>query len=56
MVAGTLPGRGMGSDEVHLTLYDQYDYASERAFQRGYGVYNLTALMMLHAIREEIAP
>lgn len=55
-IAATIPGRGMGSDEVHLTLYDQYDYTEERAFQRGYGVYNLTALMMLHAIRQEIAP
>jgi hypothetical protein len=55
-IADTLPGRGMGSDEVHLTLYDQYDYTVERAFEKGYGVYNLTALMMLHAIREEIAP
>jgi hypothetical protein len=56
LVAGTLPGRGMGADEVHLTLYDQYDYTAERALQRGYGVYNLTALMILDAIRQEIAP
>ncbi len=55
-IAATLPGRGMGSDEVHLTLYDQYDYTVERAFEKGYGVYNLTALMMLHAIRHEITP
>ena len=56
LIAGTIPGRGMGSDNVHLTLYDQYDYTVERALQRGYGVYNLTALMMLDAIRQEIAP
>jgi hypothetical protein len=56
LVAGTIPGRGMGSDNVHLTLYDQYDYTVERALQRGYGVYNLTALMILDAVRQEIAP
>lgn len=55
-ISTTIPGRGMGSDDVHLTLYDQYDYTSERAFQKGYGVYNLTALMMLDAVRQEIAP
>ena len=56
LIAGTIPGRGMGSDNVHLTLYDQYDYTSDRALQRGYGVYNLTALMMLDAVRQELAP
>jgi hypothetical protein len=56
LIAGTIPGRGMGSDNVHLTLYDQYDYTTERALQRGYGVFNLTALMMLDALRQEMAP
>jgi len=55
-IAGTIPGRGMGADNVHLTLYDQYDYTDETAFERGYGVYNLTALMMLDAVRQVIAP
>ncbi len=56
LIAGTIPGRGMGADNVHLTLYDQYDYTDERAFQRGYGVFNLIALMMLDAVHQETGP
>jgi hypothetical protein len=56
LIAGTIPGRGMGDDNVHLTLYDQYDYTDPRAFQRGYGVFNLAALMMLDAVRQEMTP
>lgn len=54
LVAATLPGRGIGEDEVHLTLFDQYDYTLEKAFERGYGLYNLTALMALEEVREEM--
>lgn len=56
LISGTIPGRGMGADNVHLTLYDQYDYTDPRAFQRGYGVFNLTALMMLDAVWQEMTP
>jgi hypothetical protein len=54
LLAGTLPGRGISGDDVHLTLFDEYDYTSPTAYERGYGMYNLSALMMLEAIRQEI--
>ena len=54
LLAETLPGRGMGRDNVHLTIFDHYDYTRERAFETGYGLYNLTALMMLFEIWQEM--
>jgi hypothetical protein len=56
LIAATIPGRGTGSDDVHLVIYDRYDYTDEVAFDTGYGVLNLTVLMMLDAVRLEIAP
>ena len=55
LLAETLPGRGMGGDNVHLTLFDYYDYNMEQAYDTGYGLYNLTALMMLHEIWQELS-
>lgn len=55
LLAATLPGRGMGGDDVHLTLYDYYDYTRELAYETGYGLYNLTALMMLYEIWQELS-
>ncbi len=48
LVAGTLPGRGVGSDGVHLTTWYAHDYTNPEAFRRGYGVHNLTALIALY--------
>ena len=49
-IASTLPGRGLGSDGVHLTSFYQHDYALPQALQRGHGAQNLTALMVLDEI------
>ncbi len=49
-VADTLPGRGLGPDGVHLTGFYQHDYTLPQAFQRGHGVQNLTALIVLDKI------
>jgi hypothetical protein len=49
-VSETLPGRGLGSDGVHLTGFYQHDYTLPQAFQRGHGVQNLTALIVLDKI------
>ena len=49
-VAETLPGRGLGPDGVHLTGFYQHDYTLPQAFQRGHGVQNLTALIVLDKI------
>jgi hypothetical protein len=55
LLAETLPGRGMGGDNVHLTLFDYYDYKRDQAYETGYGLYNLTALMMLYEIWQELS-
>jgi hypothetical protein len=49
-VAETLPGRGLGPDGVHMTGFYQHDYTLPQAFQRGHGVQNLTALIVLDQI------
>jgi hypothetical protein len=52
LVAGTLPGRGLGSDNVHLTLFPSLDYTRPEALQQGYSSLNLAVLMTLDAIRQ----
>ena len=49
-VAKTLAGNGLGPDGVHLTGFYQHDYTLPLAFQRGHGVQNLTALIVLDQI------
>lgn len=56
LIAGTIPGRGLDEDAVHLTTYYAHDYGSSAAFQTGHGVHNLTGLMMLDAVWRVIAP
>lgn len=50
VVAGTIPGKGIGADGVHLTTFFAHDYRQPHAFQTGYGLQNLTALMVLDAV------
>lgn len=50
LIAGTLPGRGMANDGVHLTTFYAHDYTLAEAFTRGYPVHNLTALIMLDRV------
>jgi len=50
LVAGTLPGRGLDLDGVHMTAFFAHDYRQPQALRRGYGLMNLTALMMLDAV------
>ncbi len=54
LVAGTLPGRGLDQDNVHMTTYYAHDYTQPEAFQRGHSVHNLTALMVLDTIWKEV--
>jgi hypothetical protein len=53
-VAETIPQRGLGSDDVHMTMYDSNDYTDPESFTRGYPVSDLTALMALNAVYQEI--
>ncbi len=55
LLADTLPGRGLGPDNVHLTFLEPLDYGSPEIFTFGYPVHNLASLMMLDALRREIS-
>ncbi len=55
LVAETLPNRGLQEDGVHLTVFPENDYTMPEAYQLGHGVHNLTALMMLDAIRQIVS-
>ena len=50
LVAGTVPGRGLDRDSVHMTTFYAHDYRQPVAFQRGHGLHNLTALVTLDRI------
>jgi LysM repeat protein len=52
--AQIIPGRGLDVDYVHLTTYYAHDYTSPTAFERGHAVHNLTALMLLNALYQQI--
>jgi len=54
LVAGTIDGRGLDVDNVHMTTYYPHDYTQPEAFQRGHSMHNLTALMMLDTIWKEV--
>ncbi|MGB3714281.1 MAG: SGNH/GDSL hydrolase family protein [Candidatus Promineifilaceae bacterium] len=54
VVAGSLPGRGLGRDSVHLTFVSEFDYNQPASLQRGYGVFNLTILMVLDEVWREM--
>ncbi|MCU0510951.1 MAG: SGNH/GDSL hydrolase family protein [Anaerolineae bacterium] len=53
-VAATIPGKGIGSDGVHLTTFFAHDYTQPQGFQTGYGLQNLSALMALEAVWQVI--
>lgn len=52
--AATLPGRGLEADRVHLNGHYVTDYRQPTAFQFGHPLHNLTALLVLDTIREQI--
>ena len=49
-LAQTLPDNGMRPDGVHLTYFPSFDYTKPDALSTGYGVHNLSALLMLYEI------
>lgn len=55
LIAGTIPGRGIAPDGIHLTTFFAHDWSSPVAFQRGYGVHNLLALMALDTLQRLVA-
>lgn len=53
-VANTLPNRGLGNDEVHLTGADSNDFSDPQVLLRGYPVTDLLTLMMLEELRAQV--
>lgn len=51
LVAGTLPDRGLSGDNAHLTVYKHDDYTDPATLQAGYPVSDLSALIVLNALR-----
>jgi hypothetical protein len=55
ILANTLPGRGLGPDNVHLTFLEPPDYSSPGLFAIGYPVHNLATLMVLDEVRRDVS-
>ncbi len=51
-LAATLPGRGLGEDDVHLTAAFSNDYTDPDTFERGFPVNDLSGLFVLDRIRQ----
>jgi hypothetical protein len=56
LVAGTLPGRGLESDNLHIVGSGSHDYTSPDTLKSASAVEDLTALLALDAVRQEIQP
>ncbi|MCA9924199.1 MAG: hypothetical protein KC421_17605 [Anaerolineales bacterium] len=54
LIADALPGRGLGEDDVHLTVPPNYDYTSPEVMTSGQAAQNLAILFMLDALREQV--
>jgi len=55
LLAGTLPGRGLDTDNVHLIIDDlPHDFTDPAAFQRGHAMQDLSALIVLDQVRRII--
>ena len=54
LVSDTLPDHGLSGDYIHLTMSGTNDYTQPDVFTKGYPVSDLTALMVLHAIRQTV--
>lgn len=51
-LAGTLPGRGLGADNVHLTAAASNDFTDPVTLERGFPVNDLSGLFVLDRIRQ----
>lgn len=54
LLAGTIPGRGLVSDGVHMNTFYAHDWTQPQGLQTGHGVHSLTGLMMLDAVWREV--
>lgn len=53
-VASTVPGKGLDIDNVHLLTFYQHDYSLPEAFQAGHALHNLSALVVLDGMWQEV--
>lgn len=53
-LADKLPNRGLDQDNIHLVAFREADYTLSYALWSGYGPLNLTAMMMLDALRQQV--
>ncbi|MCA9888183.1 MAG: LysM peptidoglycan-binding domain-containing protein [Anaerolineae bacterium] len=51
LISSTIPGRGLGPDGVHLSIFYAHDWTLGTAWTQGNAVQNLTALMALYQVR-----
>jgi hypothetical protein len=54
LLADKLPNRGLDQDNIHLIAFQEADYTLSYALWSGYGPLNLTAIMMLDALRQKV--
>lgn len=54
LVAGSVEGRGLDVDGVHMSSFYAHDYTLPEALQRGHALHNLSALMMLDTLMKEV--
>lgn len=57
LLADTIPGRGLDTDNVHLIIDDlPHDYTQPETFQRGHPLQDLLALIALDQVRRQVIP
>ena len=54
LIAETLPERGLDTDGVHMVEYLPNDYTQDAAFESGHAVQDLTGLMMLYRLWQDV--
>ena len=55
LIAGTIPGHGLGPDGVHFSTFYAHDWTLQAAWTQGTAVQNLTGLMALYQVRRVLA-
>ncbi len=53
-IAETLPERGLDTDGIHMVEYVPNDYTQDAAFESGHAVQDLTGLMMLYTLWQDV--
>jgi LysM repeat protein len=50
LLAGTIPGRGLGSDGTHMTTFYAHDWSDPNALRTGHGVHSIAGLIVLDTV------